>query len=362
MAELPKIVAQRLRTAPSTAHPDADVITAFAEKSLSERERDQVLGHLAECHDCREVLALSFPSGEVAAVAPVRPIWLTWPVLRWGALAACVVVVGAAVTLHRDFRPGSPDVLQKVETPANISALPSAGIAQPSESKTDLGVVPRTVEPRDQESLGELPAAKKTARASSPITNAPRPSAPAPPQAAEGRIPQLPFSSNALDGAEAEAVPGRAKDALAPTARALATGGPRSAEPSASMAMSGMAMNKSVAAVGLLPRWTLSADGTLQRSFDSGRTWDTITVAGQSRFRALAADGLEIWVGGAQGALYHSSNAGQDWIHVQPSSNGETLTEDIIGVEFVDKEHGTVTTSGQEKWVTSDAGQSWQKQ
>jgi hypothetical protein len=26
--------------------------------------------------------------------------WLSWPVLRWGALAACVVVVSAAVTLH----------------------------------------------------------------------------------------------------------------------------------------------------------------------------------------------------------------------------------------------------------------------
>ena len=123
-----------------------------------------------------------------------------------------------------------------------------------------------------------------------------------------------------------------------------------------------MANKSALAAFGLPPRWTLSADGTLQRSLDSGRTWQTIPVAGQTGFRALAADGLEIWVGGAKGVLYHSSDAGQQWTQVQPAANGEVLTGDIIGVEFIEKMHGTVTTSGQQKWVTTDAGQSWQKQ
>ena len=40
--------------------------------------------------------------------------WLSWPVLRWGALAACVVVVGAAVTLHYEHQEPLRSVAEKV--------------------------------------------------------------------------------------------------------------------------------------------------------------------------------------------------------------------------------------------------------
>ena len=112
----------------------------------------------------------------------------------------------------------------------------------------------------------------------------------------------------------------------------------------------------------LAPRWTLSSDGTLQRSLDSGGTWQTIPVSSKTTFRALAANGLDIWVGGSAGALFHSSDAGQHWTQVRAIANGETLVDDIIGVEFTDLLHGKVTTSGSETWVTADAGQSWQEQ
>jgi photosystem II stability/assembly factor-like uncharacterized protein len=124
-----------------------------------------------------------------------------------------------------------------------------------------------------------------------------------------------------------------------------------------------LALNKplSFPASGLFPRWTLTSDGTLQRSLDSGKTWETIPVSSQANFRALAANGLDIWVGGAKGALYHSSDAGQHWTQVRPIANGELLSSDIIGVEFPDPQHGTLSTSAQETWTTDDAGLSWQK-
>jgi photosystem II stability/assembly factor-like uncharacterized protein len=106
----------------------------------------------------------------------------------------------------------------------------------------------------------------------------------------------------------------------------------------------------------------LSSDGTLQRSLDSGRTWQSIPVSSKTIFRALAANGLDIWVGGSGGALFHSSDAGQQWKQVRPAANGETLADDIIGVEFTDLLHGKLTTSSEEVWVTADAGQTWQKQ
>src|SRR5579872_1804555 len=102
MEQLPKIVTQRLQaTAKPGVHPDPDLLTAFAENSLGERERSQVLQHLAQCGDCRSVVTLALPEAEQAfATAPLKSPWLSWPVLRWGALAACVVVVSAAVTLR----------------------------------------------------------------------------------------------------------------------------------------------------------------------------------------------------------------------------------------------------------------------
>jgi photosystem II stability/assembly factor-like uncharacterized protein len=158
-------------------------------------------------------------------------------------------------------------------------------------------------------------------------------------------------------------VPGRAKDVPleSQTYKAkAAVGGPMLAKPRPTV--SALAVNQAaLPSARIVPRWTLSSDGTLQRSLDSGNTWETILVPTQAVLRALAANGLDIWVGGSSGALYHSSDAGQHWTQVRPIANGEVLTADIIGVEFTDLQHGTLTTSAKETWVTDDAGQSWQK-
>ncbi len=380
MTELTKIVVQRLHTATNAAHPDPDVITAYVEKSLTERERNQVLGHLAQCRNCREVVALSLPEHEAAvpAAASTPAAWLAWPVLRWGALLACVVVVGAAVTLHRQFRASSPSGLsaerldtpkmaqQALQTKSDTNSVPAAKgtLPQAPDAEQSLASAGKKVEPAEKESLRGFVAAAKTEKppGAAPGVRDQDRSIPAQTEAVEGEsgAEAVNPSSNAMN----EAVPGRAKDALQPSSSngVMAVGGPMAAKPALSMAQSALVAKKAAAPIGLPPRWTLSADGTLQRSFDSGRTWETIPVVGQSSFRALAADGLEIWVGGPKGALYHSSDAGQDWTQVQPAANGEVLTGDIIGVEFTDRLHGTVSTSGQQKWVTADAGQSWQKQ
>ncbi len=60
MEQLPKIVTQRLQaTAKAGPHLDPNLLTALAEQSLTERERVQVLEHMAHCADCREIVALS---------------------------------------------------------------------------------------------------------------------------------------------------------------------------------------------------------------------------------------------------------------------------------------------------------------
>src|ERR1700731_35405 len=107
MQDVPKIARVRLpRAMPGTvgAHPDADLLTAFAEQSLSKSERGQVMEHLAHCGDCREVVALALPAME-AQFVPVRARsgggWLSWPVLRWGVVAAGVLVTSVGVLEYK---------------------------------------------------------------------------------------------------------------------------------------------------------------------------------------------------------------------------------------------------------------------
>ena len=110
----------------------------------------------------------------------------------------------------------------------------------------------------------------------------------------------------------------------------------------------------------LTPRWTLSTDGTLERSLDAGKTWKTIPVAADATLTAVAAMDSDIWVGGSHGALYHSTDAGDHWTQVTPTAGGQSLTANIIGIEFSDVLHGKITTANQEIWTTTDAGQTWQ--
>jgi hypothetical protein len=423
MEQLPKIVTQRLQaTSKAGPHPDPNLLTALVEKSLAERERVQVLEHIAQCANCRDIVALSLPEIEMArATAPTKSGWLSWRVLRWGAAAACVVVVGAAVSLHKQARmaPGTPRIAAALEQKAAAPpTMASPAVPAPAESERDLYVL-RDAEKKPGASPAPISAAQQPARAKGDVTaaapalskqlgapafaNSRAVSAASVPTRADNRPSPAPASqmaaappsaakSGELDTKEtaqteqvtvaaptasdqladkvaptlevAQSTTGKAKDAsqkaTAPAAGMV--GGAMTAN--RKMAVSESArneLNSSYAANLVLPRWTLSSDGSLQRSLDAGETWQAISVPGNVTFRALAAVGTEIWVGGAKGAFYHSSDAGEHWMQVKPVADGKPLTADIIGVEFTDARHGKLTTAASETWTTTDAGQTWSK-
>jgi len=376
MTELPKIVAQRLqRPASATPHPDPDLLAAFVEKSLLDRERSQVLEHLSQCADCREIVSLSVPQqAEVGARAVgAHTPWLSWPVLRWGALAACFVVVGAAVTLHYRSRPISqvPEKTQQANIPiageakvAQQPPLPSEIVANKKESqpallRRDAGAATMARLKPDSR-VAELRA--QTAAQESAGSLSKMAAVPAPAKAENAELDAAGETATGLpSNSVAEVVPGKTKDAEAVQANnAPSASGGVAPKQKASVALFA-AKALPAPSPKLVPRWTLSSDGTLQRSLDSGRTWETIPLNSQAAFRALAANGLDIWVGGSSGTLYHSTDAGQHWTQVQPVADGEPLTADIIGVEFTDPLHGTVTNSSTENWITADAGHNWRK-
>jgi hypothetical protein len=109
-------------------------------------------------------------------------------------------------------------------------------------------------------------------------------------------------------------------------------------------------------------RWNLSSDGQLQRSIDSGKTWQPVATPAGATFRALSYNGPDIWVGGAAGLLYHSTDAGTRWELVKPAANDVSLSADIAAIAFTDPQHGNITTSNGETWTTSDGGQNWNHQ
>lgn len=124
MQNVPKVVRERLKAAApvvsrpdadSSAHPDADLLTAFAERALTEFERAAVLEHLSRCGDCREVLALALPASEEILVTGVRTSsrgWLSWPTLRWGFVTAGIVAI-ASVGVLRYRRPPASVALKQ---------------------------------------------------------------------------------------------------------------------------------------------------------------------------------------------------------------------------------------------------------
>jgi len=428
MTNLPNIVRERLKTPPAGLHPDPNLLSAFAEQALSDRERAQVLDHLARCGECRDVVALATPptqpeaivTGRDTARVPKAP-WLSWPSLRWGALAACVVIVGTAVLMQRNSKmaPMSASAPQqaKLEGDTLHEVAPLSETVGPVDQKEEqksnkLWFAKRSPTRDDVDELKQglaLPSTRaKSARLLSETDSAPdaakkrlgfssgaiTASNPVPaPSGQAGELRNLPVTGrNAADLVASSAPPATTetvevegsagivatepaalqKDEALGKAKTPATtqftyaAAPPAAAPTEKSVASAEARSNLRAELYRqhtdVGRWTISSDGQLQHSVDSGKTWQPVTVAEKATFRALSANGPDLWVGGPAGLLYHSTDAGGHWTQVTPSANGAALTADIAALEFTDLLHGKLTTATGEVWVTFDAGQTWRKQ
>ena len=116
-------------------HPDAESLSAFSEQALNERERMEVLAHLAVCGRCRQVVALAreaADAGEVTAAARLRKTnapdswWKQWR-LVWvpTAVVAAFAAASISVYIERSDRHG-PDIKIAEQNPAPSATPPSA--------------------------------------------------------------------------------------------------------------------------------------------------------------------------------------------------------------------------------------------
>lgn len=422
MADLPKIVRRRLRQEPGEVHPDADLLTAFAEQALGERERAQVLAHLAACAACREVVALARPQEEAEAAA-AAPRGLRGWVLRWQTAAALAAVTVAAIvllTVPDSYFRSTHTSVQVAKAPAETTAAREEGSAAanaPAAPEAEASSTPAparsaTLAPGKKEAAGQagglgggtvsalakaererrdeskdklnrgLPAsatreAQIPTLAAEPTRQAsPPPSAPAYDYKA-GAVPATPTyqakaqPTGAVGGvaaasgvAQPQSEAGKAMVTGAAAAdQAQAAGRTRTQAPA-------RAANETVEVSSLLvvaPQWRASA-GRLQHSHDAGRSWRTVEVSSDAVWNAVAAVGEHVWVGGhrqREALLYYSSDGGAHWTRLEFMAPAGAQPADVVALNFTDVLHGAMTVVAAEDsrlrriWTTADGGHTW---
>ena len=182
---------------------------------------------------------------------------------------------------------------------------------------------------------------------------------PAPPEPA---LPEKEMKANGQQKTQAAVVPGLAK----PQARAMMSS----------------AMLASPVSPPLAHRvtWVITG-GILQRSPDSGQSWQDALRADHPLL-CYASHDEDVWAGGQAGTLFHSADGGVTWVQVQPSIKARQLTSDVTHIDVRGNVRGNVpgnmrgdvhdggvrgpveialSTSNGEIWSSADGGKTWEK-
>jgi Photosynthesis system II assembly factor YCF48 len=185
MPELSNLLRRRLaagQTKGFLVHPDADTLTAFAEQSLSANERQDMVLHLAQCEECRGVVALSqtvVPETAVQTVVKPAPVsgWrrLLSPTFGLAAAVAAMAVI-AVMVMQLPQKTGQPaPATQQAKvastadqiTPAQPDSRPPA--ANPERSSRSASAPRIEAKERDLSRAWEAPSiATVTALPSAP--------------------------------------------------------------------------------------------------------------------------------------------------------------------------------------------------
>ena len=419
MQNVPKIVVDRLRAElPAVDHPDADMLTAFAEHSLPMQERVTVVDHLAQCRDCRDIVMLSLPavdSGQDKAQIVVRTSragWLAWPALRWGLAAAGIVAVASLGILRQEHRTQTVAmVAQKNESlvsepqqqPSSRPTTPvpapqktanmdkyatGAGSATAPASSVAETVAPKTTDSRSEPQLMaravpspvvHMPA--RGAFVSGPhanvISNGQNISAQQ--QQAAAQVQQnaaamnIPHASETVEVSSAsplvqtESVQvGNAQAANGQTASGQTLDGlqaqnqiappPGASSDSLFDNSPGLVRAKPAIKAEFGPQWVVTATGGLQRSFDQGNSWQDVNVTANLTLPGNARSANLLTAKDGQQDLAKQSSP-------QPGMHKKSETATVPAPVF-----RTVTANGGEVWAggsnaalyhSVDAGNHW---
>jgi hypothetical protein len=405
-SEVQKIVYDRLRTAApepdsdavARAHPDADLLTAFAEQALSAPEREEVLHHLALCGNCREVLSLadvlslsidSVKDSVNSVDAPPVPIstesesesepvqtasirfaarknWrpvFAWPNLRWAGLAAGVAIVAAVLVLH----PGKQNhAAQSVTSPSIVANVPRAAgseVALSSSNRSTSNESSSNQSFSNQSTIvAKIDKAQNVAESPSSgnanLSTEPRVAA----RITDNKKSNVaPFTGDVLMARNYAPAIEKAKPALQSqaiqttgaigTTTTTETNAQQKTEDTTGLGSAGLGSAPSpetsaAAAVINGPRLgSPSGDVSMPPAMWAiaagvlQRSVDAgqtwqITLRADRPLLSYASRDKDVWAGGEAGALFHSVDGGATWTQVQPSIKGQALSSDITQIDI----------------------------
>jgi hypothetical protein len=324
--KLPQFVASRLSKPQASAepHPNADLLTAFAEQLLAGAERASVIEHLARCGDCREVIAIALPELEIElASVPTAGSgfnWLRWPVLSWAALAAGIIAVASIGVVqyqarHNEKIVATAQLQEAIAEPTraqNQHAQDQRAQDQHTQDQPVAAATPKLdshgtkrepVVPTTESAHPHprsLSSARKAAVGASGLGGGliaqeiPAPSADANTAVVASRPAGIGASSQTMEVNSAQAIVNTespeiaAQNQIAQNQIDLPLNGrsmtnldvvkaknPVPARSSAAQSASPMLKSEDVS-VRTWPQWSVTVAGVLQRSFDEGKTWEPV--------------------------------------------------------------------------------------
>jgi hypothetical protein len=327
-------------TADDPACPDAGMLAAWADGSLTTRELATVQTHAAGCARCQSTVAAllrAMPPPEIAA-----PWWRR----RW-VMAGLVPVTAGSLAI------------------ALWVAVPRNGVGPATESLAEQRSGPPV----------SAPPAPDTPSAGPPSPRlADQPPAPVEPEAAarENAAPRQPERAPATapgsvaaarDGVREEATDARRDEAQsqaksaaptppAPPAPAFAP----SASPSVTLQRQAFAVAE-VASPDPSIRWRIGAGGSIQRTSDGGGTWEPQSSGVTNDLTAAAAPSASVcWIVGRGGTVLVTTD-GRSWRRV---AFPEPV--DLTAVQAADALTASVTAADRRRFRTGDGGQTWSLQ
>jgi hypothetical protein len=369
---------------PLTPCPDADIVAAFVDDTLTRDERSRVEAHVVRCVRCQGWLSAL---EKTRPPAPAHPWWRRRAVAWLVPVAAAATAVAIWTNTSRDA-----GVAQSVALPKT-----AANDAQPLEP-TDKREQQHAVAD-ERRSQSATVAAAPTASRGAAATRKPEPpgsrsesdqSAGARPladsaSAAPVRLPSAETAAQASAGTllpSTPAVPMIAPQPFAGPTTAQRSGAPaaeaqsqnavpaasppplaESLESKAGTADQVLARQRALAADGLIAsadasrRWRIGADGVAQHSSDGGVTWQSMSPDVNVRMTAVASPSPAVcWLVGPGGTVALSTDEGRTWLRLAfPES------VDLVAVRARDGAQAEIVTADGRTFRTSDRGRTWSR-
>jgi len=358
--ELPNSLRSALAQQGSSAsHPSADMLTAFAEHTLSTGENGLIADHLARCTECREVLFLASNADEhytAEAERAAKVAWTprpTWKVAWTAFVAAGIVIVGGIflgqyvgheksdqkVVQVVQMAPDRPPIGPKSET-SNLTTT-TAEAEKPAHAPKA-----KALEARRAPKQSSDTEAVKSAPASAPES----PAAEAVPKPNPANQPSGNVMAGSRDGFQV----------AVPTRNAFAE--PQDAGKAKDFAVNRLTTLQSLARPGssATKTWRVTPDGQLEHF--SQTEWARVLTDRPVKFRVVAESSNGVWAGGDHGELFHSEDSGEHWSEIALPVPPAVANDAIVAIHFIDQQQGIILTESGARYGTSDGGKNWRRE